>query len=160
MTTLPLDSGEIAKVKLLVVSSVGGHLEEVRQIVSRLEEFEVIWAVNDDELMESRGLSGKTYRIAHAERDWRVLLNLWEAWKIIRTERPDAMLSAGAGPAVSMAVICRVRRIPVIFVESIAQVDAPSLTGRLMYYLANRFFYQWPELSGFFPRGECVGLLR
>ena len=159
MTTLPLDSGEIAKVKLLVVSSVGGHLEEVRQIVSSLEEFDVVWVVND-ELRESRGLSGKTYRIAHAERDWRVLLNLWEAWQIIRTEQPDAMLSAGAGPAVPMAAICRAWRIPVVFVESIAQVDAPSLTGRLMYYLANRFFYQWPELSGFFPQGECVGLLR
>lgn len=159
MTAFPLDSGETAKVKLLVVSSVGGHLEEVRQIVARLGDLDVVWVVTD-ELTDSRGLSGKTYRIAHAERDWRVLLNFWEAWRIIRAEQPDAMLSAGAGPAVPVAVICRVRRIPVVFVESIAQVDAPSLTGRLMYYLANRFFYQWPELSGFFPRGECVGLLR
>jgi beta-1,4-N-acetylglucosaminyltransferase len=146
-------------VKLLVVSSVGGHLEEVRHIVSSLNEFDVVWVVND-ELKDSRDLPGRTYRIAHAERDWRVALNVWEAWKIIRTERPDAMLSAGAGPAVPMAAICRIRRIPVVFVECITQVDSPSLTGRLMYHLANRFFYQWPELSGTFPRGECVGLLR
>jgi hypothetical protein len=28
-----------------------------------------------------------------------------------------------------------------------------------MYRLAERFFYQWPYLEPFFPKGEYVGLI-
>jgi UDP-N-acetylglucosamine:LPS N-acetylglucosamine transferase len=38
-------------------------------------------------------------------------------------------------------------------------VESPSLTGRIMYRLAHRFFYQWPELKRYFPKAECGGPL-
>jgi hypothetical protein len=47
----------------------------------------------------------------------------------------------------------------VIFVETMTRVDRPSMTGRIMYWLAHDFFYQWPQLAQFFPKGRCGGLL-
>jgi hypothetical protein len=60
---------------------------------------------------------------------------------------------------VPFALVARCLRIPVIFVEISAQVTEPSLTGRLMYYLSDRFFYQWKPLARYFPKAVYGGLL-
>ncbi|MGH6822383.1 MAG: hypothetical protein ACRECP_08465 [Methylocella sp.] len=100
-----------------------------------------------------------TYFITHSERDWKVFLNLWECYHILRRERPDVILSTGAGPVVPCAIVGRVFfGTRIIFIETITRVGRPSLTGRLMYYLAHDFFYHWPELERHFPKGRYGGL--
>jgi UDP-N-acetylglucosamine:LPS N-acetylglucosamine transferase len=102
-------------------------------------------------------MRGRTYFIAHSERDWKSLLNLWEAFWILRKERPTAILSTGAGLAVPFAIVGRLFfGTRVVFVETFTRVDQPSMTGRIMYWLAHDFFYQWPQLGAFFPKG-CYG---
>jgi UDP-N-acetylglucosamine:LPS N-acetylglucosamine transferase len=105
-------------------------------------------------------MSSRTYFITHSERDWKQLVNLYEAWKILRRERPNVILSTGAGPAVPFALIGKLLLgTRVIFIETITRVNAPSLTGRLMYWLADEFFYQWESLGRSFPRGRFLGRL-
>jgi UDP-N-acetylglucosamine:LPS N-acetylglucosamine transferase len=86
-------------------------------------------------------------------------VNLAEAWKILRRERPHLILSTGAGPAVPFAIVGKLLGIRNIFIEISAQVTTPSLTGRIMYFLADRFFYQWKGLQQYFPKGVYGGLI-
>ena len=85
--------------------------------------------------------------------------NLWEAWRILTNQRPDVILTTGAGLAVPFALIAKLRRVPVVFVEISAFVEEPSLTGRIMHRLADRLFYQWEGLGRHFPRGTFGGSL-
>src|SRR4051812_29313366 len=97
----------------------------------------------------------RTQFITHAERDWRVLWNFWEALRILRRERPDVILSTGAGPVVPFAILGRLFfGTRVVFVETITRVEQPSLTGRIMHRLAHEFFYQWEAQGQWFPRGK------
>ena len=145
--------------KICIVSSVGGHLTEVRQLRAAYGEFPHFFVLNDRALL-SPDMVDSTYTIAHSERDWRFLLNLWEAYSILRRERPDVILSTGAGPVVPFAIIGRVFfRTTVIYVETITKIHEPSLTGRFMKHLANKVFYQWESLRRFFPGGEYGGPL-
>jgi UDP-N-acetylglucosamine:LPS N-acetylglucosamine transferase len=115
--------------------------------------------VLNDRVVLPKDMEGKTHFIRHAERDWLFLVNLVEAWHILRKERPILILSTGAGPAVPFALVGKLLGIPFIFVEISAQVNEPSLTGRIMYYLADRFFYQWKTLERHFPMGIYGGLV-
>ncbi len=45
----------------------------------------------------------------------------------------------------------------IIFVESFCRVKNLSITGRLLYIIADRFIVQWPELSEHFQRAEYLG---
>jgi len=145
--------------KTCIVSSCGGHLTEVRELIDAYGEDPHFYVLNDKALLPP-DMEGKTYFIAHSERDWKVLLNLWEAISILRRERPTAILSTGAGPAVPFALIGRLFfRTRVVFVETMTRVDRPSLTAKLMYRLAHDFYYQWPQLRRYFPKGTCGGLL-
>jgi beta-1,4-N-acetylglucosaminyltransferase len=145
--------------KICLLSSCGGHLTELRLLGEAYAGYEHFFVVND-RIPLPADMAARTHFIAHAERDWRVALNLWEAWRILRGEKPDLVLTTGAGPAVPFAVCARVLRIPVIYVETGAQVRTPSLTARLMYPLADRFFVQWPTLLTRFPRARLGSLLR
>jgi UDP-N-acetylglucosamine:LPS N-acetylglucosamine transferase len=144
--------------KICIVSSCGGHLAEVKALSSVYGQHEHFYVINDRLLLPA-DMEGKTYFIRHSERDWLFLVNLWEAWKILKRERPSLILSAGAGPAVPFALVGKLFRVPNIFIEISAQVTNPSLTGRIMYYLADRFFYQWKNLESRFPKGTYGGLL-
>jgi UDP-N-acetylglucosamine:LPS N-acetylglucosamine transferase len=104
-------------------------------------------------------MEGRTYFIRHSERDLLFFVNILEAWSILRREKPALILSTGAGPAVPFALVGKLFRIPIIFIEISAQVTKPSLTGRIMYYLADAFFYQWKTLERYFPKAVYGGLL-
>ena len=145
--------------KICIVSSCGGHLTEVRRLLPAYSQYEHFYVLNDQALLPP-DMQGRTLFIAHSERDWKFLLNLWEAWRILRAERPGVILSTGAGPAVPFALIGRLLfGTKVIFVETLTRIESPSLTGRIMYFLAHRLFYQWPTLGRAFPRGVYGGPL-
>ena len=145
--------------KICIVSSCGGHLTEVRCLLPAYRDYEHFYVLNDKAKLPADML-GKTFHITHSERDWKTLLNLWEAYVILRRERPTLILSTGAGPAVPFALVGRyLFGTRVVFVETITRIDKPSLTGRMMYPLAHDFFYQWPSLARYFPKGVCVGPL-
>lgn len=145
--------------KVCIVSSCGGHLTEVRSLKSAYEMHVHLYVLNDKALLPS-DMQGKTYFITHSERDWRFILNLWEAYVILRRERPTLILSTGAGPVVPFALVGRLLfGTRVIFVETITRINKPSMTGRIMYWLAQDFFYQWKPLERYFPKGICGGAL-
>ena len=147
-----------ASKKICLVSSCGGHLAELRALRTAYVGFDHFFVVND-RIELAPDMVGRTYFISHSERDVKTIVNFFEAFRILRREQPDVILSTGAGPAVPFALVGKFLGVPNIFVEISAQVYEPSLTGRIMYRLANYFYYQWPALDKFFPRGIYGGLL-
>lgn len=145
--------------KICVVSSCGGHLTEVRCFLEAYKDVEHFYILNDRVILPS-DMVGRTQFIVHAERDWRVLTNFVEAYKILLKEKPTMILSTGAGPVVPFAIVARyLFGCRITFVETLTRVQKPSLTGRLMYRLSHDFFYQWESLRKFFPKGTCGGPL-
>jgi UDP-N-acetylglucosamine:LPS N-acetylglucosamine transferase len=131
----------------------------VRCLKPAYDPYDHFYVLNDKALLPP-DMRGKTYFISHSERDWKFLLNLWEAYKILRRERPQVILSTGAGPAVPFALVGRVFfKTRMVFVESITRVERPSLTGRIMYQLADEFFYQWESLRRYLPKARFGGPL-
>lgn len=143
--------------KICAVTSCGGHLTEILCLSDAFARYDHFYVVNDI-IGVPASMKDRTYFITHAERDAKVLLNFWEAWSILRKERPDVVLSTGAGPAVPFAVVGRLFfGMRIVYVETIARVTRPSLTGRIMYYVAHDFFYQWEPLQMYFPNGRYGG---
>jgi len=144
------------RLKICVVSSVGGHLDEVMQLFSVLAEHESFFVVNAEGGLPEE-IEKKTLRITHSERDWKLIVNIWEAAKIMVTRKPDVIISCGAGPAVPFALVGKLMGAKVVFIETFAAVCRPTLTGRLMRPLADLFIYQWKALASHYPKGIYGG---
>jgi UDP-N-acetylglucosamine:LPS N-acetylglucosamine transferase len=74
-------------------------------------------------------------------------------------ERPDVVISTGAGIVVFFCVFAKLLGAKLIFIESMARVERPTLTARFLYPFADLFFVQWPDLLNYFPRARFLGRL-
>lgn len=146
--------------KICIVASIGGHLSEALQVESLFRQYEHFYILNGP-LRVPKDMETRTYFISHSERDWRTLKNFVEAYRILRKERPDVVLSFGAGCAVPVFIVAGTMGIRRIFVETFAAIYRPSLTGRIIYGLGcyEHFFYQWRYLDRYYPSASCGGVI-
>ena len=79
------------------------------------------------------------------------------AWKVLRRERPDVLVSNGAGIALPFFWVGRALGIPLVFIEVYDRIDAPSLTGRLLFPICDRVVLQWEEQRAFWSEGHVLG---
>jgi beta-1,4-N-acetylglucosaminyltransferase len=144
--------------KVCLVTPSGGHLTEIRELNSAYCNHPHFFVINVP-IVESDDMKGRTFVISLSQRDLKFFVNLWEAFKILRSERPEVILTTGGGFSVAFALVGKLLGIPTIYVETVAKVNVPTATGKVMYWIADRFFYQWPYLERFFPKGEYIGLV-
>ena len=141
-----------------LITPSGGHLAETRALAPAYRDHPHFFVVNVP-LVEPPDMQGRTTVITLSERDWKFLLNAWEAFTILRSKRPKVLLTTGGGFSVAFTLIGKLMGIPTVYVETVGKVTVPTVTGRFMYRIADRFFYQWPHLASHFPRGEYIGLI-
>lgn len=145
--------------KICIVSSCGGHLTEVRTFKSAYQEYDHFYVLNDT-IELPNDMVGRTHFIAHSERDLKLFINFFEALAILKREKPSLIISTGAGPIVPFAIIGKLFfKIKIVYIESIASIIRPSLSGKIMYRIADKFYFQWEDLKKFFPKGEFIGPL-
>lgn len=86
--------------------------------------------------------------------------NSWLALRILARERPDLIVSNGAGVAVPFIVLGKlIFRAKTIYIEVVDRVDSPTLTGRLVAPFVDRMLVQWPEQQRLYARAICIGRL-
>jgi beta-1,4-N-acetylglucosaminyltransferase len=145
--------------RALLVCSPGGHLQQMLALEPAWEDMERSWATLEGPDVEYV-LDGERVTICHGPTN-RSLINLVRnlglAWRMLRRERPDAILSTGAGLAVPFFLVGRLLGIRLVYVESVTRAESISLSGRIVYPLASRFFVQWPGPAERLRRAEYAG---
>ncbi|PRO76933.1 UDP-N-acetylglucosamine--LPS N-acetylglucosamine transferase [Lactiplantibacillus pentosus] len=79
------------------------------------------------------------------------------AWKVIRKERPDLIISSGAAVAVPFFYIGRLFGAKTIYIEVFDRIDKPTITGRLVYPVTNRFIVEWEDMKKVYPKAINLG---
>ncbi|MBI2423144.1 MAG: glycosyltransferase [Candidatus Hydrogenedentes bacterium] len=131
-------------IKICLVCSHGGHLNEMQQLLPAFEGHETFYFTYD---AATTRLLDRAYLAPNMARNpVELLKNLVRVTRIFRKERPDLIVSTGAEIALPAVFIGKLFRIPVLYIECGAQVVRPSFTGRIMYWIADEFYIQWPEL--------------
>ena len=83
--------------------------------------------------------------------------NLVLAWRVTGRLRPRVVVSTGAGIAVPFSWVARMRGAHVVYIESLARIDKPSLSCRLLRPAADRIYVQWPELAESYDGARYAG---
>jgi UDP-N-acetylglucosamine:LPS N-acetylglucosamine transferase len=132
------------------VCSSGGHLLQLVSLRDAWEGFDRTWVTSDKS--DARALlAGESVIHAHGPTNRNVpnlLRNIRLAWRVIRKQRPSAILTTGAGVAVPFAWVARLHGVPTVYVESFTRMDQLSLSARMIRPVASRMYGQWPELAG------------
>jgi len=147
--------------KVLLVCSSGGHLGQMHTLRPWWGEHERLWVTFDG--ADSRSLL-RDERVAWAFHPTtrnvpNLLRNLRLAIRLLRDERPDLVVSTGAGVAFPFFVVARLLGIKTAFIEVYDRIDSATLTGRLCYRFSDVFALQWEEQKRSYPKGVVIGAL-
>lgn len=149
------------KLRVLMVTSAGGHLAQLIQLESWYREHSVRWVsfmLPDAESL----LPAETTVWAHhpTTRNLRNLLrNSVLAWREVRSNRPDVIVSSGAGVAVPFFWIGKLSGARTVYVEVVDRIDTRTLTARLVSPVTDLFVAQERSQLELFPGSHLIGRL-
>jgi beta-1,4-N-acetylglucosaminyltransferase len=148
-------------VKAALVCSSGGHLAQLHRLRGWWDEHDRAWVTFDTP--DATSLLA-TERVVWAHHPTtrnlpNALRNLALAWRFLRKERPDVVVSDGAGVAVPFFVAARILGIKTVYVEVYDRIDTRTMAGKLCYPLSDLFCVQWEEQQRLYPRAELIGTL-
>lgn len=149
------------RLHVLLVCSDGGHLTQLHRLRPWWSRHDRTWVTFRKPHATSL-LAGERVVWAHhpTTRNLKnALRNAWLAWRVLRRDRPDVVVSDGAGVAVPFFAVARLLGIPTVYVEVYDRIDTRTLTGRLCRPLSSLFAVQWPEQQRLYPGSVVIGEL-
>ncbi|SLN67500.1 Oligosaccharide biosynthesis protein Alg14 like protein [Falsiruegeria litorea R37] len=145
---------------VLAVSSGGGHWVQMQHLSPAFAGAEVHYATTDS--TASDGVSdGQVHTYPDANKDTPLRLIacvLRLAWIVLRV-RPDVVISTGAAGGFLAIRLARLIGARTMFIDSIANARALSISARLSLDVADRVLSQWPavaDLTGAEYRGAVI----
>lgn len=134
-------------IKIALVASAGGHMVEISQLedfYKRYNHFFVTFKRADTiEMAEEK----KVYFVNDPKRNpFKFFINFIKSIYILGRERPNIILTTGAGVAIPISVIGKIFGRKLIFIESFCRMKEKSLTGKILYPFADLFLVQWKEM--------------
>lgn len=175
--------------KLMIVLGSGGHTFEMLHIIRNIREKirPRIYVIADTDLLSEQKVKDfeeskkssvypdlfvieKIHRSREVGQSWftsvfTTLRACIDAFHLVFKHMPDAVLCNGPGTCVPLCLaavfvhILGVKQITIIYVESICRVKTLSLTGKILYYIADHFYVHWPELKENYPLVQYIGKL-
>jgi len=138
------------KQKILAIASPGGHWIQLNKICNPLEDrFDVVYVTPGAQYSSSATGSRKVLSIldSSATSKHKLIPLAFQLLFIFIKERPTAIISTGAAPGVIAFLLAKFLPIKTIWVDSIANVNQISRSGRMVINHADKIITQWQPLS-------------
>ncbi|AGA91747.1 UDP-N-acetylglucosamine:LPS N-acetylglucosamine transferase [Thioflavicoccus mobilis 8321] len=71
----------------------------------------------------------------------------WAAFRLVQRVKPDVVVSTGAAPGLAVVFFGKLLGARTIWIDSIANVERVSMSGRLCRPFADVWLTQWPHLA-------------
>ncbi|WP_207387979.1 PssD/Cps14F family polysaccharide biosynthesis glycosyltransferase [Enterococcus faecium] len=145
--------------KICLVGSSGGHLTHLYLLKNFWEKEEIFWVTFDKEDSRSMLKDERFFPCYYPTN--RNIINLirnsFLAIRILLKEKPDLIISSGAAVAVPFFYLGKLIGAKTIYIEVFDRIDAPTLTGKLVYPVTDKFIVQWDEMKKVYPKAINLG---
>ncbi len=138
------------KGKVLAVSSPGGHWVQLNKICNKLEDqYRVVYASPRGQYKIAQQGERVIHNIMDASADSKIkLLPLaLQLFVLVLKERPATIISTGAAPGAIAILLGKILGIQTIWIDSIANVQRLSRSGRMIQAYADIVLTQWSAVS-------------
>ena len=133
---------------LLLVASAGGHWAELVRLVPAFEGHETLYVTTLGGVPAPSGARAVAIvRDASRSRPDLILLMLAQIVKIVARFRPNLIITTGAAPGLLALQVGRLFGARTVWIDSIANAEELSLSGRMAKYFSDLWLTQWPHLT-------------
>lgn len=156
------------KTRVIFTSSAGGHYSELCELDELMMRYNSFLITEDHEMMQE-------YKKTNKSRSWYMPagtkehlfkflcnfpINIFKSFMAYLKVRPDVVIATGAHTTVPICYIAKMFGKKVIFIETFANITTKTLSGKLVYPIADLFLVQWEEMLKLYPKAKYRGGLK
>jgi len=146
--------------KVCLVGSSGGHLTHLYMLKPFWKDKDRFWVTFDKDDAKSLLEDERVYPCYFpTNRNLKNLIrNTFVAIKTLKKEKPDVIISSGAAVAVPFFYLGKLFwRAKLVYIEVFDRIDKPTMTGKMVYPIVDKFIVQWDEMKKVYPKAVNLG---
>lgn len=147
--------------KICFISSSGGHLEQIKQLKMVADKYEYYYVLPKNkstiEFKEKKYLVRDFYRKNRVQFVFRFAYTAIQQLIVFLKERPDVVITTGAGVVIPTCLYAHFFGKKVIYIESFARMKSLNKTAQLLSKYSDMFIVQWEELLKIVPNAIYGG---
>ena len=151
--------------KVLFISSTGGHLSELMQLKPLFKKYDYHIITEKDKVTEAykEEYKDKISYLAYGTRSklfsyiFKFIYNCFKTVFLYIKIRPKYIVTTGTHTAGPMCYLGKLFGSKIIYIETFANRNTKTATGRLIYPIADLFIVQWEEMLEIYPKAVLGG---
>lgn len=153
------------KKKVLFISSTGGHLKELLQLKTLFPKYNsyIITEKTEQTIKMKEEYQQKIKYMVFGTKDhmltypFKLLLNCFLSVFYYLKIRPKYIVTTGTHTAGPICIIGKLFGSKIIYIETMANTNRKTHTGRLIYPIADLFIVQWKSMLEIYPKAIYGG---
>ena len=150
--------------KVLFISSTGGHLNELLQLKKTMKKYDsyLITEKTKSTLGLKKEFGNKIKFLKYGTKSHLSYIYIYP-YDCIKSLiyfikiRPKVVVTTGAHTCVFMCYLAKLFRSKVIYIETFANIHSKSMSGKLVYPIADMFIVQWESMLKLYPKAVYGG---
>ena len=151
--------------KVMFISSVGGHLTELLQLKSIFSKYDYVLITEKTDVTKDMKNKYNISYLPYGSRNQKLkypfvlLANCFMSLFYLIKYNPNVIVTTGANTAAAMCCLGKLFGKKVIYIESFAKNNSPTITGKMIYKLHayTKFVVQWESMLKYYPNAEYWG---
>ena len=150
--------------KVLFISSTGGHLDELLQLEKLFKKYNsYLITEKTKSTINLKNKYNKVNYLLYGTKDhklsyiFKFAYNCFKSLFLFVKIRPKVVVTTGTHTAVPMCYIAKIFRRKIIFIETFANSESKTLSGKLIYPIADCFIVQWKQMLKLYPKAIYGG---
>ena len=150
--------------KVLFIASTGGHLSELLQLKPLFSKYNSYLIT--EKTKSTIGLKNKFDKVSYLVYGtkhhkftyiFKFLFNCFKSLFLYIKIRPKVIITTGTHTAVPMCYIGKIFRSKIIFIETFANSKTKTVSGKIVYPIADTFIVQWESMLELYPKAIYGG---
>lgn len=150
---------------VMFISSTGGHLNEMMQLKKMFDRYDyhIVTEKTKSNLWLEKKYKNRVDFLTFGTKDhmitypFKLLYNCFKSIYIYIKVHPDYIITTGAHTAGPMCCIGKILGSKIIYIESFANISTKTVTGKLLYPIADKFIVQWENMKKLYPNATYGG---
>ena len=155
------------KKKVLFISSTGGHLKELLQLKKLFNKYDsyLITEKTDSTKKLKNEYKEKMGYMVFGTKDhmltypFKLLANCFISLYYFIKIRPKYIVTTGTHTAGPICYLGKIFGSKVIYIETMANISKKTITGKLIYPIADLFIVQWKSMLKLYPNAVYAGFI-
>ena len=151
--------------KVLFISSTGGHLNELLQLKPMFKKYDYHIVTEKDDVTKclKEKYGSKISYVPYGTRSkifsyiYKYLCVCLKSIYLYLKIRPKYIITTGTHSVVPICYFGKLFGSKIIFIETFANSNSKTLSGRLVYPISNLFIVQWESMLKLYPKAVLGG---